>query len=253
MSSEPEATTGAGRVAVLTGAAGGLGRAFAVGLAQAGIVVAGVDIADMAATADAVQAAGGTFLPLTIDLTSSTAAGELGRSVAAQFGRIDILVNNAGIYPLVAFEETTYQQWRQIMTLNLDGVFLATQSVLPWLKLSPSGRIVNIASAVIWLGPPKMVAYTTSKGGLIGFTRSLASELGPEGITVNAITPGLIPTETAVRTGVTAELERVVSGQAIPKVEKPEDLVSSLLFLCDERSGFVTGAAINADGGFAKH
>jgi 3-oxoacyl-[acyl-carrier protein] reductase len=253
MSGTPEGRAGANRVAVLTGAAGGLGRAFAVGLAGAGIAVAGVDIADMGATAKAVQDAGGTFLALTVDLSSASAAGELGRAVAAEFGRIDILINNAGIYPLVAFEETTYEQWRQVMALNLDGVFLATRSVLPWLKLSPSGRIVNVASAVIWLGPPKMVAYTTSKGGLIGFTRSLASELGPVGITVNAITPGLIPTETAVRTGVTAELERVVSGQAIPRVEQPEDVVSSLLFLCDERSGFVTGAAINADGGFAKH
>jgi 3-oxoacyl-[acyl-carrier protein] reductase len=253
MSSGPDSAATGARVAVLTGAAGGLGRAFAVGLAQAGISVAGVDIADMAGTEAAVQEVGGTFLPLTVDLTSPEKAGELGRTVAARFGRIDILVNNAGIYPLVAFEETTYEQWRRIMTLNLDGVFLATQAVLPWLKLSPSGRIVNVASAVVWLGPPKMVAYTTSKGGLIGFTRSLASELGPEGITVNAITPGLIPTETAVRTGVTVDLERVVGGQAIPKVEQPEDLVTSLLFLCDERSGFVTGAAINADGGFAKH
>ncbi len=253
MSRQTDQAAAANRVAVLTGAAGGLGRAFALALAQQGIFVAGVDIAPMAETAAAVHDAGGEFLALQVDLTSEAETTELGPRVAAHFGRIDILINNAGIYPLVAFEQTTYELWNQIMALNLGGVYLATQSVLPWLKLSPSGRIVNVSSAVTWLGPPRMVAYTTSKAGMIGFTRSLASELGPLGITVNAITPGLIPTETAVTTGVAAELERVVAGQAIPKVEQPEDLVSSLLFLCDERSGFVTGAAINVDGGFAKH
>jgi 3-oxoacyl-[acyl-carrier protein] reductase len=154
---------------------------------------------------------------------------------------------------MVPFAQTTPERWRQIMSLNLDGLFYVTSAALPWLTRSAAGRIVNIASAVVWLGPPGMVAYTASKGGMIGFTRALASELGPAGVTVNAITPGMIPTETAVATGVTRDLDRVVAGQAVPRPQQPEDLVSTLLYLCDPGSSFITGAAINVDGGHAKH
>jgi NAD(P)-dependent dehydrogenase (short-subunit alcohol dehydrogenase family) len=190
-----------GRTAVITGAANGLGQEFCVALARRGVLVAGVDIADMADTAQAVRHAGGTFLTVTADVTTESDMARMADEVGGAFGRVDICVNNAGTYPLVAFEETTYAEWRRVLTLNLDGMFLVTKALLPLLKQSPAGRIVNVASAVVWLGPPRMVAYTTSKGGVIGFTRSLASELGPDGITVNAITPGLIPTATAAHGG----------------------------------------------------
>jgi NAD(P)-dependent dehydrogenase (short-subunit alcohol dehydrogenase family) len=226
---------------------------FAAALAGAGVAVAGLDIADMAPAAEAVAAVGGTFLAVPADITDPGRAAAAVEQAAERLGRLDILVNNAGIYPLVPFEQTTPEQWRQIMNLNLDGLFYVTRAALPWLKRSPAGRIVNIASAVVWLGPPGMVAYTASKGGMIGFTRALAAELGPAGITVNAITPSMIPTETAVATGVTRDLDRVISGQAVPRPQRPEDLVSTLLYLCDPASAFVTGAAINVDGGHAKH
>jgi NAD(P)-dependent dehydrogenase (short-subunit alcohol dehydrogenase family) len=241
------------RAALVTGAAGGLGRVFAAALAGQGIAVAGVDIADTSPAAEAVASAGGTFTGISADLTDPDQSAAAVATAAARLGRLDILVNNAGVFPMIPFEETTPAQWRQIMSLNLDGLFYVTRAALPWLRQSPAGRIVNVASAVVWLGPPGMVAYTASKGGVIGFTRALASELGPAGITVNAITPSMIPTPTAVATGVTRDLDRVVAGQAVPRPQQPEDLVSTLLYLCDPGSSFVTGAAINVDGGHAKH
>jgi 3-oxoacyl-[acyl-carrier protein] reductase len=241
------------RTAIVTGAAGGLGCVFATALAGAGMSVAGLDVASMDDTGAAVEAAGGGFQPVSVDLTDHRAATAAVATAAELLGGVDVLVNNAGVFPLVPFEDTSLEEWRRVMSLNLDALFSVTQAALPWLKHSPAGRIVNIASAVVWLGPPGMVAYTASKGGVIGFTRALSSELGPSGITVNAITPSMIPTQTAVRTGITRDLERVVAGQSVPRAQRPEDLVSTLLFLCDPASSFVTGAAINVDGGHAKH
>jgi NAD(P)-dependent dehydrogenase (short-subunit alcohol dehydrogenase family) len=242
-----------GRRCLVTGAARGLGRTFCLALAREGGEVAGLDIDDLSQTAEALAGEGKTFVPVTADITSEVEVERAVRVATERLGGIDILVNNAGIYPVVPLEKTSFEQWRQIMAVNLDGLFLVTRAALPALRRSPAGRIVNVSSAVVWLGPPGMVAYTTSKAGVVGFTRALASELGAAGITVNAMTPGMIPTETAVVTGVTADLDRVVAGQAVPRVQSGEDLVSTLLFLVDAGSGFVTGASVNVDGGFAKH
>jgi NAD(P)-dependent dehydrogenase (short-subunit alcohol dehydrogenase family) len=242
-----------GRRCLVTGAAQGLGRTFCAALAAEGAAIAGLDIADLDGTATEVQAAGGTFAAIQADITRPDEVAPAISEAVERLGGLDILVNNAGIYPLVPFEQTTYDLWRRVMSVNLDGLFLVTSAALPHLRKSRAARIVNIASAAVWLGPPGMVAYTASKAGVIGFTRALASELGPTGITVNAMTPGMIPTKTAIDTGVTVDLERVVSGQAIARAEQPEDLISTLLFLVDEGSSFVTGSAINVDGGFAKH
>lgn len=243
----------AARTALVTGAAGGLGRVFAAALARQGIAVAGIDIADPQPAAAAVAAVGGQFIGIRADLTDPDLAAAAVAQAAERLGRLDIVVNNAGVFPLLPFEQTTPARWRAVMSLNLDGLFYVTRAALPWLRQSPAGRIVNIASAVVWLGPPGMVAYTASKAGVIGFTRALSSELGPSGITVNAITPSMIATETAVATGVTRDLDRVVAGQSVPRPQRPEDLVSTLLYLCDPASCFVTGSAINVDGGHAKH
>ncbi|MFT4124195.1 MAG: SDR family oxidoreductase [Microbacteriaceae bacterium] len=242
--------TDRGRVAVVTGAANGLGRTFAVALAGAGIRVAGIDVADQRETAALVP---GEFLAVTADVTHPAAMEAAVDAVVERFGALDICVGNAGIYPMLSIDETTPELWRRIMSINVDGAFHLVRAALPHLRRGSEPRIVFIASAVVWLGPAHMAAYTASKAALVGFTRALASELGPEGITVNAITPSMIATPTAVRTGVTRDLDRVVSGQAIPRAQRPEDLISTLLYLVDPASGFVTGSAINVDGGNAKH
>jgi NAD(P)-dependent dehydrogenase (short-subunit alcohol dehydrogenase family) len=243
-----------GRVAVVTGAARGLGQEFAVALAGAGYRVAGLDVADLDETARRAKGAGGEFLGVGADVTDPGSVAAAVAEVTGAWGGLHVVVNNAGIYPPIAFDATTLADWRSVMRLNLEGPFLVTQAALPHLRAAGWGRIVNVVSAVVFLGPPDLVAYTTSKAGLVGFTRALATELGGENITVNAIAPGLTETETAARTtGADGGFERVRALQCVPRTQQPADLVSTLLYVCDEGSGFLTGQTINVDGGSAKH
>jgi NAD(P)-dependent dehydrogenase (short-subunit alcohol dehydrogenase family) len=241
-------------VAIITGAASGLGQTFAVALAKARYRVAGLDLADLTETEELVEAAGSELLPVRCDVRDPDSVAAAISEVKREYGALHVVVNNAGIYPPIPFEDTTLADWRRIMQVNLDGPFLVTQAALPHLREAGWGRIVNIVSAVVFLGPPELVAYTTSKAGLVGFTRALATELGPTNITVNAIAPGLTRTATAARTtGADGGFERVRDLQCVPRIEEPEDLVSTLLYVCDRASGFLTGQTINVDGGSAKH
>jgi 3-oxoacyl-[acyl-carrier protein] reductase len=245
------AESGSERVALVTGAAGGLGQEFCVALAARGHRVAGLDVADLTATQ---KRAGDRFLGIQADVTDPSAVAAAVAAAVEHHGGLHIVVNNAAIYPSIAFEDTTLEDWRRIMRLNLEGPFIVTQAALPHLRAAGWGRVVNIVSAVVFLGPPDMVAYTTSKAGLVGFTRALASAVGDDGITVNAIAPGLTRTATAARTvGADGGFDRVRGLQVIPRVEEPGDLVSTLVYVCDEGSGFLTGQTINVDGGSAKH
>lgn len=217
-------------VAVVTGAANGLGRAFSVALARAGYEVAGLDVADMAETRSLAEG----FLPVHCDVTSPDDVESALQQVVAEFGALQVVVNNAGVYPPIRFEDRTLDDWRRIMRVNLEGPFLVTQAALPHLRAAGWGRIVNIVSAVVFLGPPELVAYTTSKAGLVA--------------------PGLTRTATAAATtGADGGFERVRDLQSVPRIEEPEDLVSTLLYVCDRGSGFLTGQTINVDGGSAKH
>jgi 3-oxoacyl-[acyl-carrier protein] reductase len=240
--------------AIITGAANGLGQTFTVALARAGYHVAGLDVADLGETGELVEQAGGKLLPVRCDVRDAESVNAAVGKVVAELGALHVVVNNAGIYPPIPFAETTLADWQRIMRVNLDGPFLVTSAALPHLRAAGWGRIVNMVSAVVFLGPPDLVAYTTSKAGLVGFTRALATELGPENITVNAISPGLTRTATAARTtGADGGFERVRDLQCVPRIEEPEDLVSTLLYVCDKGSGFLTGQTINVDGGSAKH
>ncbi|MFE9679867.1 SDR family NAD(P)-dependent oxidoreductase [Streptomyces sp. NPDC002701] len=236
------------RTALVTGAAQGLGQEFAVALAGQGYRVAGLDLVPQGETADRIL----DYVELVADVTDEAQIRDALERVLEQFGTLHVLVNNAGVHPETAFEDTTPEEWRRVMRVNLEAPFLMARAVLPYLKAAGRGRIVNIASAAVLTAPPAMVAYTASKAGLIGFTRSLASALGPYDITVNAIAPSMVRTGTAERpAGADGGFEHVRARQAVPRIQEPADLVSTLLYVVDEGSGFLTGQTLNVAGGSA--
>lgn len=234
--------------AVITGAANGLGQAYAVRLAADGFDIAVADVADASATRALVEAAGRKFYAAVVDVTSAEATLKFAAEVAAALPPVAALVNNAGIYPWKSFEDTDLATWKKVIAINLDGPFLMTKAFLPVMRAQKYGRIVNVASTTFWLNAPQMTAYIASKGGVIGFTRALASEIGADGITANVIAPGL--TNTPTMKGVNEDIfEYLPKMQAIPRVIQPDDLAGVVSFLCSADSGFVTGQTLAADGG----
>lgn len=234
--------------AVITGAANGLGQAYAARLAADGFDIAVADVADASATRTLVEAAGRKFFAAVVDVTSAEATLKFAADVAAALPPVAALVNNAGIYPWKSFEETDLATWKKVIAINLDGPFLMTKAFLPVMRAQKHGRIVNVASTTFWLNAPQMTAYIASKGGVIGFTRALASEIGADGVTANVIAPGL--TNTPTMKGVNEDIfDYLPKMQAIPRVIQPDDLAGVVSFLCSADSGFVTGQTLAADGG----
>jgi NAD(P)-dependent dehydrogenase (short-subunit alcohol dehydrogenase family) len=243
-----------GKVAVITGAAAGIGQAYAQRLAEDGVWIAIADIADGAETAALVRAAGSEAFALRCDVSSPDEVQHLAGEVERHFGGCDILVNNAGIYPMQPFETISFGDWRHIFAVNLDSMFLMAKAFVPGMKQRGWGRIVNIASNTFATPVTGVVHYVASKGGVIGFTRALASELGAHGITVNAIAPGLTRSPGTLVTNPRPE-ERfalVANAQAIKRSEMPEDLVGTLSFLTSDDAAFITGQTYYVDGGWVR-
>ncbi|MGH3031149.1 MAG: SDR family NAD(P)-dependent oxidoreductase [Gaiellaceae bacterium] len=245
----------AGQAALVTGAAQGLGYAAARRLAAEGAKVALFDNDGevLAKAAEALAAEGLDVLPQTVELTDEDGVKAAVSAVLAAAGRIDVLVNNAGIYPHRPFEDLTYAEWRHVLTVNLDSVFLCTRAVYPAMRERRYGRIVNVSSATFFIGYPGLAAYIASKGGIIGFTRALASEAGPHGITVNAVTPGLIATEGVLDGEEAGLFDEIVPEQALPRRGEPEDIAECIAYLAGPSAGFITGQTINVDGGHRFH
>ncbi len=246
------------QVVIVTGGGLGIGRAYCERMAREGASVAVVDINGDAAESVAAQirAAEGEAFAVQTDVTSVEATEQMARSVLERFGRIDSLVNNAGMYqrPAVTrgpFEDIPVDEWDRVMAVNVRGVFLCSRAVVATMKQQRSGKIVNISSGTVFSGTPRFAHYVTSKAGVIGFTRVLAKELGEWNITVNAVAPGLTLSLDDVDDEMLHQHEQRATSRAIKRVQRPEDLVGAVAFLCSPDSDFITGQTLVVDGGTA--
>lgn len=239
-----------GRVAVVTGSASGIGQATAIGLAERGAAVVGVDLGSSAETGERVKASGADWLAVEADVSLPAEVSNAADAALANFGHVDILVNNAGIFPKCAFDDLTFEEWKRVLAINLDSQFLMSKAVVRSMKSGGWGRIVNLTSGSVQIASDAMVAYKASKMGSIGLTRAMASDLGRFGITVNAVSPSLTRTAGVLAYGAKELLGMAANMQAIKRVSEPEDIVGLILFLTSQESHFVTGQTILADGGF---
>jgi NAD(P)-dependent dehydrogenase (short-subunit alcohol dehydrogenase family) len=239
-----------GKVALVTGAAQGIGRAIAEGLAREG---ARIVVADLARAEEA-AAAFPDGVGLRVDVSSEEEVARMAEQVLERCGRVDVLVNNAGLYaslPMRPFTEIPVEEWRRVMDVNVLSMFLTCRALTPAMREAGGGKIVNISSGTPFRGVPFLLHYVTSKGAIVALTRALAKELGPANVLVNCVAPGFTMSE-----GVQAHPEVVeklrdvsIAARTIQRDQVPEDVVGAVVFLANPESDFVTGQTIVIDGG----
>lgn len=239
------------RVAIVTGAARGIGRAIAVALAREGARVAAwdLDLVQLDDLVGQVRARGGEVLALSVDVTRTDQIQEAVGQVLARWGRVDILVNNAGIYEVLPVEDISEEQWDRVLAVNLKGAFLCSQAVIPAMKRQGSGSIVSMASSAGKSGGTLSGAhYAVSKAGVICLTKQLARELGPHGITANAVAPGRIDTP-MIHLASDEENEAFRLRTPLGRLGTPEDVAGAVVFLVSDEASFVTGEIVDVNGG----
>jgi pyridoxal 4-dehydrogenase len=225
------------RVAIVTGAAQGIGKAVSDKLTEEGATVVGADIQP------------GTTKKA--DVSKEDDVRRLVDETVSERGKLDVLVNVAAIVPFTPWDEIDFAEWRRIMAVNLDGTFLTNHYASQAMREAGYGRIVNIASNVVLAGTPNLAHYVASKGGVVAFTRALARELGPHGITANAVAPGLTATEGVMASKHAEAFEFVQMLQCIPRRGEAADIAPAVAFLASEEAGWVTGQLVVADGGMS--
>jgi NAD(P)-dependent dehydrogenase (short-subunit alcohol dehydrogenase family) len=242
-----------GRAALITGANRGLGKAMAFALAEAGVRIALVarDVPQLNAVAEQVRQFGPQAEVFRTDISDESQVLQLERDVLAKLGPVDILINNAGIAVRKFCVDLTLADWMSVMNTNLTSAFLLSRSFVPHMKGRGYGRIINISSIMGHISVPQRTAYSSSKAGLMGFTRALALELAPEGITVVSISPGPFATEMTIPLMTNPEInEQFMSKTPLRRWGQPDDIGKLALYLCSEEAGFITGTDIVVDGGW---
>jgi NAD(P)-dependent dehydrogenase (short-subunit alcohol dehydrogenase family) len=248
------------RVVLVTGGGRGLGRACAIDLAERGYDVAVVDLVEPTETADAVRAAGARALAVRCDVAVPRDVTAAVRAVHAELGRCDVLVNNVAIYPRVPFAEVDLELWHRVQDVNVTSAFLFCKAVVPGMTERGFGRIINFTSNTIGLPVESMTHYITSKAAIVGFTRALASDLGPAGITVNCVAPGANATEGMLAGADTPDARELrmqlfagmVDRQAIKRLAVPADVAAAVAWLASDEAGFISAQTVVVDGGLVR-
>lgn len=243
-----------GKVALVTGSSQGIGAALALALAEEGARLVVSDVQDCAPTANAIKAKGGQAVATTADVTDNASLAALVNTAEAAFGPVDVLINNAGIFaslelkPLMQISE---EEWDRVFRVNTRGTFQATKAVVPSMKRAGGGSIINISSGTVFRGAPMFLHYVSSKGAVFAMTRSMATELAADNIRVNSIVPGFTASEGVRRHPNMMDKIRphTINARMIKRDMTPEDICGTAVFLASNASAFITGQAINVDGG----
>jgi len=239
-----------GQVALVTGASRGIGECIALGLAKAGATVVGTSTSEKGADgiSRAIAEHGGKGAGRVLDLRDAAACASLGEAIAGEFGAVSILVNNAGVTRDNLLARMKDEDWDEILATNLKAVFVLSRAVLRGMMKARAGRIVNITSVVGYTGNPGQANYAAAKAGMVGFTKSLAREVGSRNITVNCVAPGFIETD---MTDVLPEAQKAALLQSIPlnRLGKPEEIAQAVAFLASREAGYITGTELHVNGG----
>jgi 3-oxoacyl-[acyl-carrier protein] reductase len=251
-----------GRVAIITGGAHGIGKAYAKRLSDEGanVVIADIDGVASEQTAAAISAIAGApkAIGFKVDVANEESLANMVKVTLEAFGRIDILINNAAIFATIPmsrlpFDEISVEEWDRLMAVNLKGAWLAVRAVAPIMKEQQYGKIINIASGTAFKGNGGRIHYVTSKAGILGFTRSLANDLGAFNITVNCVAPGSTLSEENATDEIKKMRQGRVSSRPLARMQLPEDLVGAMAFFCSGDSDFITGQTLVVDGGAYMH
>ena len=247
------------KVVIVTGGGHGIGKAYCLGFGQAGsrVVVADIDkpAADQV-SAELLQQKGAAALALHTDVADERSTKDMAAAVLQRFGRIDVLINNAAIFATIPMNRGRIEtidpaEWDRLMAVNLKGLFFCCRAVLPSMRAQKSGKIINIASGTVFAGSPGRIHYVTSKMATIGFTRTLAREVGDDNINVNVLAPGNTLSEENPSQEVIRLRESSAALRALKRIQMPQDVVGAMLFLASPLSDFMTGQTVNVDGGIS--